>query len=64
MYVGGPIHLSYWLDDRGSIPSWDRDFLSFRHRVQTGSGTHPTSYPMGKAGGAWSWPRTSIWYRG
>jgi hypothetical protein len=39
-----------------------------RHRVQTGSGTHPSSYPMGtggsfpegKAARAWSWPLTSI----
>jgi hypothetical protein len=39
-----------------------------RHRVQTGSGAHPASYPMGTAGsfpagkaaGAWSWPLTSI----
>jgi hypothetical protein len=37
------------------------------HVVQTGSGVHPTSYPMGtggpfpggKAAGAWSWPLTS-----
>jgi hypothetical protein len=36
--------------------------------VQTGSGAHPISYPMGtggsfpggKAAGAWSWPLTSI----
>ena len=24
--------------------------LSFLHRAQTGSGTHPASYPMGNAG--------------
>jgi hypothetical protein len=37
------------------------------HRVQTGSGARPSSYPMGtkgspagKAAGAWSWPLTSI----
>jgi len=38
-------------------------FFSVRHRVQTGSGAHPTSYPMGNGGkeaGAWSWPLTSI----
>jgi hypothetical protein len=37
------------------------------HVVQTGSGVHPTSYPMdtggsfpaGKAAGAWSWPLIS-----
>jgi hypothetical protein len=41
---------------------------SFRHRVHTGSGAHPASYPMGtsssfpggKVAGAWSWPLTSI----
>jgi hypothetical protein len=41
---------------------------SLRHRVQTDSGAHPDSYPMGtgdsfpgdKAAGAWSWPLTSI----
>jgi hypothetical protein len=40
--------------------------FSLRHRVQTGSGAHPASYPMdiggsfpgGKAGGVWSY--TSI----
>jgi len=38
------------------------------HRVQTGSGAHPASYPMGtggsfsegKAAGTWSWPLTFI----
>jgi len=42
-----------------------------RHRVQTGSGAHPASYPRGsggffpgsKAAGAWSWPLTSIQFR-
>jgi hypothetical protein len=42
--------------------------FSLHHRVQTGSGAHPVSYPMGrrgslpggKAAGAWSWPLTSI----
>jgi hypothetical protein len=42
--------------------------FSLLHRVQTGSVAHPASYPMGKrgslpggkAGGAWSWPLTSI----
>jgi hypothetical protein len=41
--------------------------FSFLHIGQTGSGTHPASYPMGigssflmgKAPGAWSWPLTS-----
>jgi len=33
------------------------------HRVQTVSGAHPASYPMGTGGeaaGAWSWLLTSI----
>jgi hypothetical protein len=42
--------------------------FSLRHRIQTGSGAHPASYPVGtggsfpgdKAAGAWSWPLTSI----
>jgi hypothetical protein len=42
--------------------------FSLRHRVKTGSGPHPASYPMGtggtfpgdKAAGASSWPLTSI----
>jgi len=46
--------------------------FSLHHRVQTGSGAHPTSNPMGttvsfpgdKAAGAWSWPLTSIYCRG
>jgi hypothetical protein len=41
--------------------------FSLHHRVQTGCGAHPASYPMdtrgsfpgGKAAGAWSWPLTS-----
>jgi hypothetical protein len=61
---------SYGLDDRGSrvrFPAWAGNF-SLHHRVQTGSGAHPASYPMGtrgsfpvgKAAGPWSWPLTSI----
>jgi hypothetical protein len=50
------------LDDRGSIARRGNEFFSFHYRVQTGSGTHPASYPMGtggsfpggKADGAWS----------
>jgi hypothetical protein len=42
--------------------------FSLHHRVQTGSEAHWDSYPMssrvsfpgGIAGGAWSWPLTSI----
>jgi hypothetical protein len=48
------------------IPAGAGNF-SLRQRVQTGSGAHLASYPMGtkgsflgsKAAGAWSWPFTS-----
>jgi hypothetical protein len=56
----------YEPDDRGV----GRE-ISFLHIDQTGSGTHPASYPMrmggafpeGKAAGAWSWPLASNYYR-
>jgi hypothetical protein len=41
------------LDDRGSIPGRRREgkgIYSLRHRVQTGSGAHPVSYPMDTGG--------------
>jgi hypothetical protein len=49
------------------VPAGPGNF-SLHHRVQTGSGTHPSSYPTGtrgsflggKAAGAWTWPLTSI----
>jgi len=37
------------MDDRGSTPGRGWDF-ALHHRVQTGSATHPTPYPMGKRG--------------
>jgi hypothetical protein len=45
------------------IPAGAGNFFLL-HRVQTGSGAHPASYPMGtggslsegKAAGAWNWP--------
>jgi len=37
------------LVDRGSIPARGRDYLLL-HPVQTGSGTHAASYPMGTEG--------------
>jgi hypothetical protein len=46
------IELVYGLDDRGSrfrFPAGDGNF-SLHHRVQTGSGAHPASYPMGTRG--------------
>jgi len=60
--------LGYGVDDRVKFPAgammW---FFSLDHHVQTGSGTHPASYPScagrsfrgGKPAGAWSWPLTS-----
>jgi hypothetical protein len=42
----------YGLEDRGSrvrFPAGTGNF-SLHHRVQTGSGAHPASYPMGKRG--------------
>jgi hypothetical protein len=35
------------MDNRASIPGRVNDGISFCHRVQTGSGAHPASYPMG-----------------
>jgi hypothetical protein len=57
----------YRLDGRGSVPGRSKR-LSLLHRVQTGSGAHPTSYPMGTKGifsgdkdvGAWSWLLISV----
>jgi hypothetical protein len=67
------IALGYGLDDRGSrvrFPAMAGNF-SLNHRVQNGFGAHlasclmdtRSSFPGGKAAGAWSWPLTSIWYR-
>jgi hypothetical protein len=49
------------------VPAGAGNF-SLHHRVQTGSGAHPSSYaigskgsfPVDKAAGKWSWPFTSI----
>jgi hypothetical protein len=41
----GSITSDYGLDYRGSIPDRGRGFFS-SPCVQTGSGAHPTSYPM------------------
>jgi hypothetical protein len=46
------IALGYGLDDRGSrvrFPAGAGNF-SLHHRVQSGSGAHPASYPMGTRG--------------
>jgi hypothetical protein len=39
----------YGLDDRGSIPDRGRGFFLYLC-IQTGSGAHPASYPMGTGG--------------
>jgi hypothetical protein len=62
--------LGYGLENRGSGVRFSAGAgnFSLNHRVQNGSGAHPASYPMGtrssfpggKAAGAWSWPLTSI----
>jgi hypothetical protein len=59
------IVMGYGLDGPVSIPG-RQDFLL--HRVQTDSGFHPVSYPMGtggffpwsKAAAAWNWPLTWV----
>jgi hypothetical protein len=46
------IALEYGLDDRGhrvQFPAGAGNF-SLHHRIQNGSGAHPTSYPMGTRG--------------
>jgi hypothetical protein len=64
------IGLGCGLDERGSrvpFPAGAGNF-SIHHLVQTGSGAHPPSYPLGttvsfpggKAAGEWSWPLTSM----
>jgi hypothetical protein len=68
------IALGYRLDERGSRVRFlaEAGNFSLHHRIQNGSGTHSASnkmgtrgsFPGGKAAGAWSWPLTSIWYRG
>jgi hypothetical protein len=40
----------YGLDNRGFDSRRGAGNFSFLHRVHTGSGTHPTSYPMGNGG--------------
>jgi hypothetical protein len=63
------IATGYGLDDGGvrdRVPVESR--ISVLHVVQTGSGAHPASYPMGtgcafaggKAVGVWSWPTTDL----
>jgi hypothetical protein len=46
------IATGYGLDGLGSIPGRGKRFL---HSVQTGSGPHPASYPMGTDGLSSRW---------
>jgi hypothetical protein len=51
-YSSVGIALGYGLDDRGSrvrFPAGTGNF-SIHHRIQTDSGAHPASYPMGTRG--------------
>jgi hypothetical protein len=56
---------AWWSDVR--VPVGARNFPP-HHRIQTGYGAHPASYPMGSTGSflgdkaavAWRWPLTSI----
>jgi hypothetical protein len=67
----GSIGIATGWTARVQFPTRPRDFYVV-HRVQTDSEAHPSSYPVGTGGcspggkvtGAWSWPLTSIWYRG
>jgi hypothetical protein len=64
------VALGCGLDDRDSTFRFlaGAENFSLRHRVQNGSGAHPTHYPMGikgsfpgcKAADAWSWLLISI----
>jgi hypothetical protein len=51
----------YGLNGKSSIPGRRRD-ISLFHKVHTGSGAHPASYPMGTAiaAGARKWPLISM----
>jgi hypothetical protein len=47
------IATAYWLDDRGvGVRIRVGSEFSLLHIVQTGSGAHPTPYPMGTGGKA------------
>jgi hypothetical protein len=42
--------LGYRLDDQSLIPGRGKDIFSLCHCIQTNSGAHPASYPMGTRG--------------
>jgi hypothetical protein len=58
---------SGWTTEGSELETRQGQEFSLLYVVQTGSGVHPTSYPIvtggsfprGKAAGAWSWPLTS-----
>jgi hypothetical protein len=54
-----------WATEGSEFESRYGQQFSILHVIQTGSGVHPTSYPLesvGKAAGAWSWLLTSgLW---
>jgi hypothetical protein len=72
VFMGARIAQSYSAGLRAGcsgvrVPAGAGNF-SLHHRVQTGPGAHPASYPTGtrgsfpgsRASGVWSWPLTSI----
>jgi len=56
LFTSEPVYrLGYRLDDRSSIPGEASDgIFSLRLHVQTGSGDHPATSPVGTGGGALS----------
>jgi hypothetical protein len=56
-----------WMAEGSKFESWEGQEFSLLHVIQTGSGAHPASYPIGMGGsfpggkeaGVWSWPLTS-----
>jgi hypothetical protein len=61
-----------WTAEGSEFESLEGQEFSVLHVVQTCSAVHPASYPMdtggyfpgGKAAAVWSWPLTSIYWRG
>jgi hypothetical protein len=53
-----------WTTDGSDFESLQGKGFSLLHKVQTSYVVHLTSFPGGKAAGAWSWPLTSKYCRG